>query len=119
MMSEKRALIDNPIHELLTERWSPYAFQARLVSESDLLSLFEAARWSASSYNEQPWNYLIATKEYPDQFQKILSCLTEGNQVWAKNAPVLALDRVSDQLPRSSVNPARCAQAARFDNKAT
>ncbi len=43
---------DYPIKEFLAERWSPYAFQNRPVSEADLRSLFEAARWSASSYIE-------------------------------------------------------------------
>jgi nitroreductase len=90
-MSEKRALTDYPIHEFLAERWSPYAFQDRPVSQVDLRSLFEAARWAASSYNEQPWTYLVATKENPDHFQQILSCLVEPNQIWAKDAPVLAL----------------------------
>jgi nitroreductase len=99
-MSEKSALTNYPIHELLAERWSPYAFQDRLVSEADLRSLFEAARWAASSYNEQPWNYLVATKEDPDQFQQILSCLTEGNQIWAKDAPVLALGIASLRFRR-------------------
>jgi nitroreductase len=91
IMSEKTALTDYPIDKLLAERWSPYAFQDRPVAYTDLCSLFEAARWSASSYNEQPWNYLVATKDNPDHFQQLLSCLVEGNQVWAKNAPVLAL----------------------------
>ena len=90
-MSEKRASTDYPIHKLLAERWSPYAFEERLVSEADLCSFFEAARWAASSYNEQPWNYIVATKENSDHFQQLLSCLVEGNQIWAKNAPVLAL----------------------------
>lgn len=90
-MFEKKAQTDYPIQEFLSERWSPYAFQDRLVSEADLCSLFEAARWSASSYNEQPWSYLVATKENPDQFQQLLSCLVEANQLWAKDAPVLAL----------------------------
>jgi nitroreductase len=90
-MSEKKASTEYPIHKLLTERWSPYAFDARPVSSADLGSLFEAVRWSASSYNEQPWNYIVATKENPDHFQQVLSCLVEGNQIWAKNAPVLAL----------------------------
>jgi nitroreductase len=90
-MVEKKAQTDYPIQEFLSERWSPYAFQDRPVSEADLCSLFEAARWSASSYNEQPWNYLVATKENPDQFQQLLSCLVEGNQLWAKDAPVLVL----------------------------
>jgi nitroreductase len=91
MMSEKRALTNYPIHALLAERWSPYAFADRSVSEADLCSLFEAARWSASSYNEQPWSYIVATKENPNPFEQLLACLTEGNQVWAKGAPVLAL----------------------------
>jgi len=103
-MSEKSALTNYPIHELLAERWSPYAFQDRLVSEADLRSLFEAARWAASSYNEQPWNYLVATKEDPDQFQQILSCLTEGNQIWAKDAPVLALGIASLRFRRDDKN---------------
>ena len=53
MMSEKRALANYPIHEFLAEPWSPYAFLDRPVRQADLRSLFEAARWAASSYNEQ------------------------------------------------------------------
>ncbi len=90
-MSKKSAFTDHPIHELLSERWSPYAFEDRPVSEADLCSLFEAVRWSASSYNAQPWSYLVATKENPEQFQQLLSCFVEANQVWAKDAPVIAL----------------------------
>ena len=90
-MLEKLAATEYPIHELLARRWSPYAFDSRPVPEVDLLSLFEAARWAASSFNEQPWRYIVATREHPDQFQQVLSCLVEFNQVWAKHAPVLAL----------------------------
>jgi nitroreductase len=53
--------------------------------------LFEAARWAASSYNEQPWRYIVATRANPVEFERLLSCLVEGNQPWAKSAPVLAL----------------------------
>jgi nitroreductase len=74
-MSKKSTFTDHPFHELLAERWSPYAFQDRPVSEADLCSLFEAARWSASSYDEQPWSYLVATKENPKLFQQLLLCL--------------------------------------------
>ena len=80
-----------PIHELIAKRWSPYSFAARPVSQDDLHSLFEAARWAASSYNEQPWSYIVGTKEAPEDFERVLSCLFESNQVWAKAAPVLAL----------------------------
>lgn len=88
---EKIAATDHPIHDLLAKRWSPYAFDSRPVPQADLLSLFEAARWAASSYNEQPWSYILAAKEEPAEFGKLLSCLVEGNQVWAQAAPVLAL----------------------------
>jgi nitroreductase len=100
-MSVKKAAPDYPIHEFLAERWSPYAFQNRPIAESDLRSLFEAARWAASSYNEQPWHYLVATQDNPEQFEKVLSCLVEANQAWAKNAPVLALGIVSHKFTRN------------------
>ena len=82
---------DHLVHELITKRWSPYSFDSRSVTDEDLRSLFEAARWAPSSYNEQPWNYIVAKKENPEEFQRLLSCLVDGNQVWAKAAPVLAL----------------------------
>jgi len=91
LLTLKQAKPDHPIHELIVQRWSPYAFADRPVSNADLLSLFEAASWAASSYNEQPWRYILATKENPPEFQRLLSCLVEGNQAWAKNAPVLGL----------------------------
>jgi nitroreductase len=94
-MNVKRASTDYPVHELIAERWSPCAFQDRPVPEADLRSLFEAARWAPSSYNEQPWNYIVATRDNPAQFQALLSCLVEANQVWAKTAPVLVLGIVS------------------------
>ena len=100
-MVNKRASTDYPIHELLATRWSPYAFQDRPVSEDDLRSLFEAARWAASSFNEQPWSYVVATKEQPEEFQQVLACLVEFNQVWAKVAPVLALGIVSLTFARN------------------
>ena len=83
----KQATPDHPVHELITRRWSPYAFADRPVSLEDLRSLFEAARWAASSYNEQPWSYLVATRDDKEGFERLLSCLVEGNQVWAKAAP--------------------------------
>jgi nitroreductase len=91
MSDVKQAALDHPIHDLIARRWSPYAFADRPVPVEDLSSLFEAARWAASSYNEQPWRYIVATKENPAEFERLLSCLVEGNQPWAKGAPVLAL----------------------------
>lgn len=91
MNEHKQAAPDHPIHELIARRWSPYAFADRPVSDEDLRSLFEAARWAASSYNEQPWSYIVATKSNAVEFERLLSCLVEGNQAWAQAAPVLAL----------------------------
>ena len=91
MNPQKQATPDYPINDLIARRWSPYGFADRPVSREDLRSLFEAARWAASSYNEQPWRYIVATRESPAEFGKLLSCLVEGNQAWAKDAPVLAL----------------------------
>ena len=91
MNPAKTATPDHSIHPLVASRWSPYAFADKPVAKSDLQSLFEAARWAASSYNEQPWRYILATKDDPAEFNRLLACLVEGNQAWAKNAPVLAI----------------------------
>jgi len=101
-MNIKKAATDYPILQVLAERWSPYGFDDRPVREADLRSLFEAARWAASSYNEQPWSYLVATKEDSREFERLLLCLVEGNQVWAKAAPVLALGIVSLRFAKNN-----------------
>jgi len=88
----KTVSTDHPVHEFIASRWSPYAFDEKPVKKEDLLSLLEAARWAPSSYNEQPWHYIIATKDNTEEFERMLSCLVEGNQIWAKSALVLALD---------------------------
>jgi len=98
MDSLKHAKPDHPIDELLAKRWSPYAWADRPVSKDLLCSLFEAARWAASSYNEQPWSYIVASREDSAEFQRVLSCLVEGNQAWAKNVPLLALGCTSTQF---------------------
>lgn len=87
----KSASTDYPVHEFIATRWSPYGFDGRTVEQADLLALFEAARWAASSFNEQPWSFLVATQQAPADFDLMLSCLAEPNQSWAKAAPVLAL----------------------------
>jgi len=88
---EKPAQTGFPIHELLRRRWSPRAFSDRPVEPQKLRSLLEAARWAPSSYNEQPWAYLVATREDPEEHARMLSVLVEGNMAWAQRAPVLML----------------------------
>ena len=101
------ATTDYPIHELIAKRWSPYCFDERSVTDEDLRSLFEAARWAPSSFNEQPWSYVVAKKENSEEFTRLLSCLVEVNQVWAKAAAALALGITSLKFARNGKpNPA-------------
>jgi nitroreductase len=87
----KPAPSDFPVHDLIRDRWSPRAFADKPVPPDVLRSIFEAARWAPSSNNEQPWAYIVATKDNKENFDKMLSVLVEFNAQWARSAPVLAL----------------------------
>ena len=86
---EKPADTAYPIEELLKRRWSPRAFADRPIEPEKLLRLWEAARWSASTANQQPWHFIVATKQDEAEHTRLLSCLRENNQQWASRAPVL------------------------------
>jgi nitroreductase len=88
---QKPAPINFPVHDLIRDRWSPRAFANKLIEPAVLASLFEAARWAPSSNNEQPWAYLVATKDDEENFAKMLSVLVEFNAGWAKQAAVLVI----------------------------
>ncbi|WP_447963995.1 nitroreductase family protein [Nitrospira sp. Ecomares 2.1] len=88
---EKPADVQFHIHDLLGRRWSPRAFADQPVEREKIQRLLEAARWASSCFNEQPWVFILATIEHPENHQKLLSCLVEGNQIWAKRAPLLLL----------------------------
>lgn len=90
-MTSRPAATDHPVHPLVKDRWSPRAFAPRPVPAETLASLFEAARWSASSYNEQPWRFVVATRENAAAYEALLKCLQPKNQEWARLAPVLAV----------------------------
>jgi nitroreductase len=89
LVLEKAAVTDYPLHELVGNRWSPRAFSSQPVPREKLGSLLEAARWAASSRNEQPWRFVFVTREDPQAFERGFSCLMEGNQKWNHNVPVL------------------------------
>ena len=76
-------------NDLILNRWSPVMFSDKPVEEEKLMTLFEASRWAPSSMNEQPWRFIYATKEDSEAYNRIYDTIVEGNQVWAKNAPVL------------------------------
>ncbi len=88
---KNHASTDHPVHDLIRERWSPRAFSDKPIPAEALRSLFEAARWTPSSSNEQPWAFLVATKDDHNTHAKLLSTLVEFNQTWAKHAPVLGI----------------------------
>ena len=88
---EKVATPDHDVLDVIQHRWSPRAFSDRPVEEDKLKSLMEAARWAASSYNEQPWRFILATKEELEAYERLLGCFNENNQKWARTAPVLLL----------------------------
>lgn len=89
MINNKPAPTDRPILEVIKNRWSPVAFSDKPLDEETVKTLLEAARWAASSFNEQPWNYVVGHKG-DETHKKLGECLMEGN-AWAKNAGVLML----------------------------
>jgi len=108
MIHPKIARPDHPILEVVAQRWSPYVYADRAVAADDLKSLFEAARWAASSYNEQPWRFILATKSNSAQYEAVLKCLVEANQAWAAAAPVLAIGCYTESFSRNG-KPNGCA----------
>lgn len=90
-ITDKPAAADHEIHPLLRDRWSPRSFCRESLHEDAIRRLLEAARWSASCFNEQPWRYLVAPRSDEAAFQAMLGCLMESNRTWAKNAGVLMI----------------------------
>jgi nitroreductase len=80
-----------PIHPLLAERWSSRAFSDEPVSREIILSLFEAARWAPSCFNEQAWRFIVATRDDPEAHARLNACYTPSNQRWSTNAWVLMI----------------------------
>lgn len=97
-MSEKQDFLEHFKHapsvegvpDIIFQRWSPRAFAATPVSSENLKKVFEAAGWAASSYNEQPWRFLVGIKG-DETYKKIFESLAEPNQSWNGNTPVLIL----------------------------
>jgi nitroreductase len=79
------------VHHLVSSRWSPLAFLDKPVKADELRALFEAARWSPSCYNDQPWNFIYALRKDNSSFERLLETLVPQNQEWARQAPVLVI----------------------------
>jgi nitroreductase len=81
---------DHPIHPLILSRWSPRAMSGEPINEEDLMSMFEAARWAPSSYNNQPWRIVYAKHGTPN-WSKFFDLLVDFNKIWCAKAAVLGL----------------------------
>lgn len=79
-----------PIHKLFTDRWSPRAMSGEPITDEELMTLFEAARWAPSSYNNQPWRFIYAKRDTP-HWDHLFDLMGEFNQSWTKNAAVLVV----------------------------
>jgi nitroreductase len=105
----KHAATDHPVLPVIAERWSPYAFDPRPVERAKLLSCLEALRWAASSYNEQPWTFLLAERTDTAAFDQALDCLAEANRAWAVHAGAILLAIVGRTFSRNG-KPNRAAE---------
>ena len=81
---------EHEINHLLLKRWSPRALSGAALPGEELMSLFEAAKWAPSAYNNQPWRFIYARNNTPE-WDKLFSLLVEFNQLWTKKAAALAL----------------------------
>jgi len=92
-MSNKNANTTVPIDALIAQRWSPRAFdKTKAVTENTLLALLEAARWAPSCFGDEPWRFVVFNRGQDEAaWEKMLGCLVEKNQLWAKHAPVLMM----------------------------
>lgn len=91
MILKKENPVDYKVLDVIKKRWSPRAFAQKDIPKKDILTMLEAARWTASAFNEQPWRFIVASKSDSQKYAKLLACLRKGNQGWAANAAVLML----------------------------
>lgn len=106
MSHTKTAETNYPILDLIAKRWSPRAFSNQDITDETLNTILEAASWSFSANNEQPWRYIVA-KRGTETFQKISELFTSGNKTWAPNAAALMISIIKTTFERdNSVNKA-------------
>lgn len=102
MNKTKIAQPDHAVLPVIAQRYSPYAYDPRPVEREKLLTCLEAARWAASSFNEQPWSYILAERQDEAAFATALGCLVEANRAWAKNVGVLILTTTKRRFSKNN-----------------
>jgi len=100
---------EHPIEEFFLPRQSVYVFDPKPVEAEKLKRCLTAAAWAASSFNEQPWSFILARREDEAAFEKMLGCLVEANQAWARNAGALMLTAVARNFAKNG-KPNRVAE---------
>jgi nitroreductase len=78
------------ISSLILNRWSPRAMSSEELADEELMSLFEAARWAPSSFNNQPWRFVYA-KRNTEHWDGLFGLLVDFNKSWAKDAGALVV----------------------------
>ncbi|PCJ23830.1 MAG: nitroreductase [Flavobacteriales bacterium] len=81
--------------DVIKDRFSPYEFTDKQLTENDLQTLFEAAGKAASAFNEQPWRFIYALRQDEEEFKTLHECLVDGNQGWTKNVAALVITVMS------------------------
>jgi len=99
----KEPQLDYQIHPIIVSRWSPRAYDPKPVEPEKLQRIFEAARWSASASNMQPWYFLVGYKG-DKVYNSIFDSLVEFNKLWVVNAPVLVLAITRTDNPKGEAN---------------
>lgn len=102
-MSVKEANTNYKLVKEIEERWSPRVFSEKEISDEEMMKLFDAARWAASSNNYQPWRFMWARKG-SEAWNKIFDCLAEFNQGWVGNASILILTAYKKQFDNGKEN---------------
>ena len=105
---ERLAIADYPVHDLIARRWSPSVRPILLSSPTRSARSSKRRAGALSSFNEQPWRYILATTSDGDHYARVLSCLMEKNQAWAKGAPVLILTFASSHVQPQQQAESRC-----------
>lgn len=89
---------DHPVAPQFLARWSPRSFTDRILTEADVMSLLEAARWAPSAANQQPWRFVWARRGEA-AFDTLHACLTGNNLIWTAKAGALIVVASKDTAP--------------------
>lgn len=104
-MIHKLAISSSRLHPIISARWSPRAFDEKFeISQEDINALLEAARWSPSASNHQPWRYIVA-KRGDSKFNQISETLDKFNHVWAPKSSLFIVACAETALPSGKNNP--------------